>query len=892
MNLENIYLLHHSHYDRGYTHSQVVVDQLQTDFIDQAIDMLDATADWDPLSQPRWTIEVHQQLKLWLSSATPEKIARLKHYIGLERIALGAIQFNTTPLSSIESLCQQLKDLKFYRKELGFTVKVAFQHDVTGIPWVMSDLLLDAGIELLIMGINLHTSDNGPVRPGMFKWVTPSGRELKVFSGHQYCTFDSIAKPHVNNVDGMKQAMAAYWDFHQELGYPYDFLYLTSTNLPIAYDNGGPSIQTAQKVREWNHSAGYPKIQYITPEHLLQRLERIPADSLTVLRGDWSDFWSYGVGSAAHETALNANSKQKLFSSGLLATTLPEDPRLGKLQSDAWDQVVSFDEHTWGFWASASAPNHPHSVSTELKKRCMAHDGQELARYTLASRLANYSGNPLMSTSTGLLAVNPSPLRQALTVELPTGWTDAVFGRLNGFAYVHSEPATPVGDDDFTSSQPSGRKVRLELEPFSTLRVPWGKCAAPEPAQSLCQGSVQTTFAIQALDGDKQVTRMQGNLVLESDYHLLEYCPDNGRIMRLYDKHNDWEVLPHNANYDLFEPVHEKPDPRFNPSRKSYYDRSVEAELRLETSGWNPDWRAIRSGAQHFKGVRVEHAERTLSLIREFQIEGASKIIQKFTLSADHPWIEVDVVMHKDLVHSPEAIYFASQINLTEGWDAVYDSSGIPVHLDDEQLERTSNGWVVAEAFSRITDGEYQFNVFAPGIPLVQFGDFNFGKPKARIPRPAAPLLLNWACNNYWETNFPVTQQGVIRYNCALYTSKAEDDAQVYRMADAFARKPMFLPLANCTELETESLVRLDNPQVRLVSVDPGACTNEFICRLINYGQQTELCLLELSRECTGGSIVNPCGDVMRECPLVAGKLQVELPGRRVVSIAIRVAPY
>ena len=47
MELKKIYLLHHSHYDRGYTHSQVIIDNLQADFITQAIEMMEATRDWE-----------------------------------------------------------------------------------------------------------------------------------------------------------------------------------------------------------------------------------------------------------------------------------------------------------------------------------------------------------------------------------------------------------------------------------------------------------------------------------------------------------------------------------------------------------------------------------------------------------------------------------------------------------------------------------------------------------------------------------------------------------------------------------------------------------------------------------------------------------------------------
>ncbi len=40
---------------------------------------------------------------------------------------------------------------------------------------------------------------------------------------------------------------------------------------------------------------------------------------------------------------------------------------------------------------------------------------------------------------------------------------------------------------------------------------------------------------------------------------------------------------------------------------------------------------------------------------------------------------------------------------------------------------------------------------------------FHFGPPLDAVPRPENPLLLAWAVNNYWETNFPRVQHGRAR---------------------------------------------------------------------------------------------------------------------------------
>ena len=61
MNIKEILVLHHSHFDIGFTHSQPVLWELQREFLDAALDLLMETQDWPEVSQPRWTVEATGQ---------------------------------------------------------------------------------------------------------------------------------------------------------------------------------------------------------------------------------------------------------------------------------------------------------------------------------------------------------------------------------------------------------------------------------------------------------------------------------------------------------------------------------------------------------------------------------------------------------------------------------------------------------------------------------------------------------------------------------------------------------------------------------------------------------------------------------------------------------------
>ena len=227
--VEEILLLHHSHLDVGYTHSQPVVWELQQEFITQAIVWLEQTHDLPEGSRPKWTCEATEPLRRWLKRASPEQVERFRTLHRQGRIGVAALRWHIGACVDRAGLRRLLDGKQELEQLLGTSIRVACQHDVNGVPWPLADVLLEAGVDFFVMGVNPHLGRAVQPRPGMFMWEAPSGRSLRVFNGNAYTMFDQLLLAWDDSVERMAEAWSVAAQRLSDMRYPFPFLYLTST---------------------------------------------------------------------------------------------------------------------------------------------------------------------------------------------------------------------------------------------------------------------------------------------------------------------------------------------------------------------------------------------------------------------------------------------------------------------------------------------------------------------------------------------------------------------------------------------------------------------------------------------------------------------------------------
>jgi hypothetical protein len=849
---KEVLILHHSHVDVGYTHPQSMYWELQKGYLDAALDMLDRTEKWkDDISKPRWTAEATAPVMHWLDTASADQIKRLRKYVKAGRFGIAAFEYNTTPLSSAEGMARQLYDAGVLREKLGAHSRVVHQHDVNGIPWTAADLFLDAGVELLVMAINLHLGGT-PARPEVYRWLTPSGRELLVMNGEHYTMFDQWCDPASGDLDRIQEGVFKYIRHVKGLNYRRDFVYLTATCAPQMYDNSPPNQELPDLVRKWNEEGRQPRLRIVTSNELLDHIRKIPREDLPVMTGDWTDYWNFGCGSSAVETRLTREAMANVEAIELLRTWTKPDPHVGPAVNRIWEDIHLYNEHTWGAHNTLDADNPFVQTLWQLKAQ-PAHAGKPLSEVHLRRQLHSLAGNPWQSrNSDGVLILNPTGLRQ--TYFVPGTWKrQGKQVEPNFLGAAREETARPLSE----------LYGPIPLEPFSWQVVPWKDLSKAKTADSLHVESGR----------------------IETDFYRLTYEANSGKVTGLLDKKANREVIPPDSEYGFFQLVHERPS---NDDRHAFHVRDMEAE-RYGRTGWKPEWQASRTSYEGEVTCKVEKHDRSATLVIKGKAKGIKDLEQRITLHADLALIDLSAQFLKEDVRTPEALYFVFPLQVEEGWRSHFDTASLPVELDAQQIPGVCRDWVTVDSYASMYEPGFGATLYCPDAPMVQVGNFNWAKKQNSIPRQKNPLLLAWPLNNYWETNFRATQPGLIRLRYSFRTFGEFDPVQAALEGQQTRNPPVTHLVFDNAEPRQGRFLEVLGDKVLVSHTKPSEDGGDVILRVINLGDQeakTSFALpgSTLTRGWRCGTLEEPRSTLARD----GGKAFCELPPRQLTTIRLR----
>ena len=781
--LKTLYLIHHSHTDLGYTHSQPVVRHLHNRYIDIALREIERTRDYPEGSRMKWTCETLYPVFDWLAQASP---AERERFCSLEKeglIEVTACWEIVTQSSPPRGWSWMLERLEQARSEYGFTIRSAMLSDINGVPWALPDMLSEHGVSNFSMSINEHFGKSIFPRLKPFRWRGPKGGLVNVFNGFHYNNNQYFAIPY-----DLDQASRGVQELQEFLGnYPgfdLDFGLFQVTRSDFN-DNGSPDPRLPDFVAEWNRRGLSPRMEIVTLSGFFDAVGQRLFDRSEEHSGEWTDFWNFGAASTPYETSLTRRSYALIEEVESLQAAGARTQEISNLVSSALENALFHDEHTWGADSSIS---FPHSDATRAGlhfKNDFAFRAHTDAQTARAEALSLLIGK-LTGGAAGqhLLVANTADSARRAAIDIPVAWL------------LSDVCPTPT------------HLHRMQHLPVSwpTQTVPDAVRPAPAPFEArddlrllldLGAGEVRNLSADEifasALPSRRSVRPVSAEEArIENGRFAVTFDPACGGLASLIRKSDGRELL---ASGDSGEapngvPLREAPV----GGKRSDIHPTPDWIKFMGYKGWATDWRALREPALPGSCILETSAGRS-TLRQEFSSPHARNASLSVTLDDALEAVAFELSIDFRWSADPCAWYWPLSFALQDPL-FTYDNCGVPVRLGIDQLPEANADYQTVNRWVRVSGGSESLLLFPMDTPIICLGGFNFGRmTTSSTPRRAftAPMLQS----NYWDTNYAASCDGTVTFRFFLATGEeAPTHAEADRLANQLAHPAIAVPFA------------------------------------------------------------------------------------------------
>ena len=795
--IKTLYLVNHSHTDIGFTDFQDLCFRQHAEFIEQALDLIEATADYPEEARYRWVCETTGPLERYLKNSSGAQLERFRHWHRRGAIDIAGMQYNLTPLLNLEQIHRSLYPIRRLRDKYGLSVEAAMQDDVNGISWAFADLLPACEIKFLTLAINPVRGGTPKPRPSAFWWEGPAGGRILTWNGYHYLFgrsvialgdwrfADQFLPPRISKLE-------------DDPNYPFDFLFCEATH-PTRVDNGPPDRRISDFVRKWNAEGRTPRMVITTMTEFGRMLHREHGESLPTWRGDWTDWWADGVASSAYETGINRCTHELLLTAETIEAWLRATGR-GQWDAahmaDLYEQATLFDEHSWGAFSSIDAPQSLFTKAHWNRKAGFAYTASMSAHDTLARtavELASACSHPgpegvfnlgnlapevayPSSDYSELLVINTLPWTRRLLIEEP---------QLRG------------------GTAPAGM-----LDMFFPRDVPWGGNRPPTPLRRI-EGEVPglgfafLPLGAQAGEGDLKLAPY----TIENAYYRVRIDPKTGALAEWFDKQLDHDFAGTYRNWGIGQYIYEWVESE--KGREALFEMDFAAQ---DFGRWRTDVPFRHAGATEVKVDSPKIEQGQISIEVSILARGVRKAYCVFALESRRKSLAINWVLDKEHQEAPEAVFIAFPFKLGDPQFRV-DLNGIPCTPDRDQLPGSVRDWYPIGGWVNVTDGARGVTLVPLNAPLVHLGGITTGRWMKEL-QPEGPTVMSWALNNHWMVNFKASQGGLIPLRYTLTTfSGPGDDVNAARFAAEAVTPPIVL----------RDRLRLGQPSGRFITLPEDA---------------------------------------------------------------------
>ncbi|NLR94132.1 glycoside hydrolase family 38 N-terminal domain-containing protein [Flammeovirga agarivorans] len=693
----DVYLLHHSHVDIGYTHTQDEVEKMQWQNLDDAVMMSEKTADYPEDSKFKWSVEVMWAVESYLKNTTPEKKEAFLKAVKNGSIELDGLYGNMlTGLSNPQELVESTFDALQVSDEVGVPLESAMITDVPGYTWGLVPVLAHSGVKYLSAGTNVFHRIGGTIstwgdRP--FYWSSLSGEEKIMVWVHEkgYSHFHTGLGFTDLKVLLTPKSVFDYLNELNDRNYPYD---ITTLRYTVGSDNGPVDQGISETVKQWNETYETPRVVLSTTTESFKAFEKRFGDELPVVKGDFTPYWEDGAGSTSKETTLVRNASEKL-SQAMTLLSLNNSDIPNETFEQAWRYVLLYNEHTWGAYNSISEPEADFVHSQWAVKQSFA-----LKADSIASELLE-------------LALNTKKASSGIEVTNTLSW------ERSNLIYLSKEQSK---NGDLVIDE-TGKKLPSQRLNNGELAV-WIENMPAYSTKSLTvkEGDAYTV--------EKLITT---NSSIENKDIKLNIDQVNGTIVSLFDKKRQKELVDKSTLKGL---------------NDFYYVAGRNPKAPLTTKG-------------NIEIDIVESGDLLTVLKVASSAPGTEEWVRFFKINAYSNEIEIDNQINKSNVYDPEGVHIGFPFNVKNGTVRIDVPFGEYIPEKEQLDGSCKNYFTVQRYVdvSNIDHGITWASPDAPMIELGEITTDALSYGWVQEVKPTQTIYA-YLMNNYWETNYKASQEG------------------------------------------------------------------------------------------------------------------------------------
>lgn len=739
-----VYLVAHSHVDIGYTEVQPKVLALQKDNIVKTMDFVEAHPDLDADAQFCWNVEVLWAVKDFLREADDAQRTRFFRHVRKGTIGLDALYGNElTGLCSPEEMIRLIDYAGRLVRENGVVIDSAMITDVPGYSWGLIAALGGAGVRYFDFGPNANArigSSRRAWRDRPFYWESPDGqsRVLAWSAPMGYYRMFNLLRDE-KAIAGMLRYLRS---LEAKPHFPFDVARLRM----CTGDNGTPPFELSEFVRDWNARYDAPRLVIGRTRDAFVRLEQEFGDQLPVHAGEFVPYWEDGAASSADETTRNRRAAKSLAAAEKIwaaanavspgAETEPPSETIDR----AWDNVLLYDEHTWGAHNSITQPDEKFVADQWKIKQAFALDAEREADWLVHRALETLAGQVPTAEDTAVLVFNPCSWERTDVARFQRFSTDLI-----AILDAHGRPVATVRSED-------GKTVSFIARDVPPLGYRTYRIVPPE-------GAGQPSLRAAVVDPEKGV--------LKSRFFELKVDKDTGSVAHVTAPGRG--LAPRRAvsrggfNRYIY--------CRDGDPEKISFPESVEiAQARPDA----PDGAA---------------------LIVRSKAPGCRVLVQKIEVHGELPWIDIANTLDRDDVRVPEGIYFDFPFDGLRRARMSYDTAWTPVRLEDDLLPGSCKNWICPQHYVAASDGKQTVVLAHIDAALAEIGEIHPNTRRHNLAevehlRLQPPRVLSFVMNNYWFTNYRASQPGTTTFRYRLYRFNGHDPVKIAR-SGIEAREPL-----------------------------------------------------------------------------------------------------